>query len=402
MPSTLYIEPFSGIAGDMLLSALCELTDAYEEIKELPSRLHLPDGKIEIQRLNKNGISCRHIKIIDTGEHGEHTHTHDHGGVPHTHSHGAHRHLSDILNLIEKAHISDGAKEIAKAIFLIIGESESRIHDIPLDTIHFHEVSGVDSILDIVGCAVLLDKLDVTQTFADPVCVGFGQVNTQHGKLPVPAPATADILKGIPTYKGEEAGERCTPTGAAILKFLSPRFESPSRPTKAIAYGPGQKDFEAANVVRVSLLEDDIETATSIWIVETNLDDMSPELLGLHFQEGLLEAGAVDFHFSQVTMKKGRPGLTLCALTPKENRDAVAEYILENTTSIGVRFYPAKRRILSRKKITLETKLGTVLAKETETPSGSKKRKIEYDSLVGLAEKHGISVSEAKRRIEAP
>ncbi len=399
MPNTLYIEPFSGIAGDMLLSALCSLADAYEEIVELPNKLHLPDGQIEIQTLNKNGIVCKHIKIIDTGDDQTKEHTHSHDGESHSHHHGPHRHLSDILKLIEAGHITPKAKEIAKSIFTIIGESEARIHDIPIETIHFHEVSGVDSILDIVGCAVMIDRLDIAHCYSDPVCVGHGSVQTQHGLLPVPAPATADILKGIPTYKGNEKGERCTPTGAAILKYLAPEFSPPPTPATSIAYGPGQKDFEAANVVRVSLLAPVESSESSVWTIETNLDDATGEYLGSDFQEGLLAAGALDFHLTSVQMKKGRPGLMLSALAPSDSRDLVADYILEHTTSIGVRYYLTERRILKRRKIAIETDYGTVLAKESETPLGQKKIKLEFESLKKLAKENNISISELKRHI---
>ena len=185
--STLYVEPFSGLAGDMLLGALCGLTDGYDEIKALPDKLHLHDGKVEINEVEKNGIVCKHVKVIDLNpdqdhdhDHG-HSHDHDHDqdhdhGHSHNHSHG--RHLSDIIGLIDHGHISDGAKEIAKGIFQLIGEAESSVHDIPIEKIHFHEISGVDSIIDIVGCAVLLDKLGVEKTFAEPICTGFGMVKT--------------------------------------------------------------------------------------------------------------------------------------------------------------------------------------------------------------------------------
>ena len=399
MSNTLYIEPFSGIAGDMLLSALCGLANAYDEIAELPAKLHLPDARIEIQTLDKNGIVCKHIKIIDTGGAPAEDPSHRHDGHGHSHPHGPHRHLSDIVSLIDAAHLPDRAKEIAKSIFHIIGESESRIHDIPLAEIHFHEVSGVDSILDIVGCAVLLDRLEVTRCYSDPVCLGFGSVQTQHGLLPVPAPATADILKGLPTYKGDEPGERCTPTGAAILKYLQPTFSTPPSPAKEIAYGPGQKRFKAANVVRVSLLEPLPTEAQRTWVLETNLDDLSGEFLGTDFQEGLLQAGALDFHFTSVQMKKGRPGILLSALAPAEARDAVADYILENTSSIGLRYHLTERRTLKRKKVTLQTPYGPLLAKESETPAGKAKTKIEYESLKELAQQNAISMQELKRTI---
>lgn len=245
--TTLYIEPFSGLSGDMLLSAFCALADYYDEIEKLPTQLNLPDGKVIVDRVNKNGIVCQHVRIIDLNEQQD--------GHHHHHHHHPHRHLKDILKIIDEGQISDRAKEIAKAIFMIIGESEAKIHAMDLDKIHFHEVSAVDSILDIVGCAVLIDHLNVEKTYAEPICTGFGLVKTQHGLLPVPAPATADILMNMPTYSGKEEGERVTPTGAAILKYLKPEFSVPTIRREKIAYGPGQKNFAGPNVVRVSILE---------------------------------------------------------------------------------------------------------------------------------------------------
>ena len=262
----LYIEAFSGLSGDMLLSAFCGLADYYDEILHLPEKLKLSDGKVVIDTVNKNGIVCQSVRIIDLHERqndhhhhhhekGHHHHEEDH--QPHQddgHHHHHHRHLKDILQIIENGDISDQAKQIAKDIFTIIGESEAKIHNMDLDTIHFHEVSGVDSILDIVGCAVLIDRLQIGKTYATAICTGSGMVKTQHGLLPVPAPATADILMNMPTYSGDEKGERVTPTGAAVLKYLNPQFSIREIRREKIAYGPGKKDFIGPNVVRVSIL----------------------------------------------------------------------------------------------------------------------------------------------------
>lgn len=283
--NTIYIEAFSGLSGNMFLSAFCELLDAFDELEELPKLLNLEDGKVVIKTVNKNGINCKYVEVIDLNEpqtsqedhshehahshdhshdhshshshthsheHEHHHHTHDH---PHDHGHHHHRHLSDIQAIIDKASISDGAKKIAHDIFLLIGKAESQIHQIPLEKIHFHEISGVDSIIDIVGNAVLIDKLQLKAVYCTPVCTGFGMVKTQHGMLPVPAPATAELLKGIPTYAGEERGEKVTPTGAAILQYLQPKFEAHTFITQRIAYGPGKMDFHYPNVVRISLIE---------------------------------------------------------------------------------------------------------------------------------------------------
>ncbi len=404
--SILYVEPFSGLAGDMLLGALCGLTNGYEEIQALPDKLHLHDGKVEINEVEKNGIVCKHVKVIDLNEGKEthhHSHDHDHPhnhdhGHEHNHSHG--RHLSDILHLIDHGHISDGAKEIAKGIFQLIGEAESTVHDIPIEKIHFHEISGVDSIIDIVGCAVLLDKLQIAKTYADPVCLGFGMVKTQHGLLPVPAPATALLLQGIPTFKGDENGERVTPTGAAILRFLNPKFSTPALVVEKVAYGPGQKDFTGPNVVRLSLVSEATTSKKSLVVIETNLDDCSPEILGEHFQSGLLKAGAVDFTLSSVTMKKGRPGLKLSVLAKEGSRDGVCDYILENTTTIGVRYYAVERKELDRESVSLNTRYGAIRGKKVTTPSGITRIKPEYDNLQRVASENNISVIQLKQELE--
>lgn len=389
----LYIEPFSGLSGDMMLGALCSLTDAYDRILELPETLALPDARIEIQEVNKNGIVCRHVKIIDLNS----GHHHHHDGHDHHHPH---RHLKDINQIIVNSGISPAAKQIAQDIFLIIGESESRVHNVPLEKIHFHEVSGVDSILDIVGCAVLLDELQVVKTYSDPVCTGFGMVKTQHGLLPVPAPATADILQGIPSYKGDEEGERVTPTGAAILKYLQPEFQLPQMVARKIGYGPGQKDFTGPNVVRLSLVEASTEAKIdTMYVIEANIDDSTAEYLGNDFQNQLLEHGATDFYFTPVQMKKGRPGLKITILASPGNLDMVKEFVLENTSTIGLRYYRVEKDRLPRKSYEVETKYGPVQVKEVTKPSGIKRHKIEYQSLLDISKKNNINIQELQSEL---
>ncbi|MFY0626763.1 MAG: nickel pincer cofactor biosynthesis protein LarC [Reichenbachiella sp.] len=410
--SVLYIEPHAGLAGDMLLSAFCGLCDGYEEIVKLPKKLNLEDGLVEINTLNKNGIVCQHVRIVDLNE-AKHTHDHSHSHShdhshghghshedSHTHSHEHNRHLADIISIIEKGDISNGAKQIAKEIFLIIGESESKIHNIPLDKIHFHEVSAVDSILDIVGCAVMLDKLNVTKTYSDPVCVGSGIVKTQHGILPVPAPATEDILQGIPTYKGNEKGEKTTPTGAAILKYLKPEFKETTSITEKTAYGPGQKDFEVANVVRVSLLSEQSKTDAEMYVIETQLDDTSSEVIGTHFQQELLALGASDFFYVPIQMKKGRPGLKITVLASKNYFEKACEYILENTTTIGLRYYKVGKKMIERSAEEIETQFGTIQVKVATKPSGRKQRKIEYESILEISKKLNKTILETQELLQ--
>ena len=433
--TTIYVEPFSGLSGDMLLSAFCGLADYYDEIIKLPQKLHLNDAQVVVKEVNKNGIVCKHVKIIDLNEdkghhheheheqhhhhhdhkhHHHHDHAHDHHGEPehhhhheheHQHHHNAHRHLKDILAIIDQGHISDQAKFIAKAIFTIIGKSEAKIHKMDLDTIHFHEVSGVDSILDIVGCAVLIDHLNITKTFSDPICTGYGMVNTQHGLLPIPAPATADLLQNMPVYKGNEEGERVTPTGAAVLKFLKPDFNIQEIALERIAYGPGTKEFVSPNVVRVSVLAEREERPEAyhdqVILVETNIDDSSAELLGQDFQDDLIRHGALDFYFTSIQMKKSRPGLMLTVLVAPNHLDSINSLILEHSSSIGLRYYPVVRDILPRKQYELHTPYGEVQIKEVVTPSGSKRLKIEYESLLEIKKKHNIPILRLQNELYA-
>ena len=382
------------------------MLDAYDEILELPEKLNLPDGRIEINPTEKNGIVCKQIRVVDLNENSEssehHHHHHHHNKSESDHHHGHHhhhRHLSDIIKIIDEAAIAAEAKQIAREIFQFIGEAESQVHDIPIEKIHFHEISAVDSIIDIIGCAVLLERLEISKAYCDPICVGYGMVSTQHGRLPVPAPATAKLLYGMPTYKGNEEGERVTPTGAAILKYLNPVFASTEIAIDESAYGPGQKEFIAPNVLRLS-----IGTVSrqpdSLFSVETNLDDCPPESLGSQFQDRLKEAGAIDFTISPVTMKKGRPGFCLNALAPKAQLETVCDAILENTSAIGVRYFPVERKILERTEEYWTTPFGEFRIKTVTTPSGKSRSKIEADDLERASREHGIPVTELRRKLE--
>jgi pyridinium-3,5-bisthiocarboxylic acid mononucleotide nickel chelatase len=416
----LKIEAFAGMSGDMFLGALCGLTNAYEEIKNLPSLLHLEKEVIvEISDVIKTGIACKHIKIRDLknesnahrpgqrqkddhhhhqhehGHHHEHPHdhTHDHSHTsPHPHHHH-HRHLKDIYKIIEQGHISSSAKEIAKNIFLLLGEAESQIHGIPLDKIHFHEVGAIDSIMDIVGTAWLLDKLGIEKTYSTPVATGFGFAMTEHGRLPVPCPATQILLHGVPVYPGDQKGEMCTPTGAAILKYLQPEFDMPVLTELKTSYGPGEKDFEIPNTLRLSLCEA-TQKKDEIMVLQTNIDDFPAEYLGMEFQESLYEQGALDVYLQQVIMKKGRPGFILNVMCQSGQQQKLANIILEKTSSIGLRYFPVKRYELKREMLEFDTIYGKVNAKEVSTPSGKKRMKIESRDLLRIAKEQGYSPAE--------
>ncbi len=416
--NTLKIEPFSGLSGDMFLGALASLAGAYDELTLLPEKVGLKNVEVKISNVQKSGIACKHIKIIDNNVYEDpsserlkkhiHPEDHDHSHkIPeeqkdfqkfsisqkHNHAHH-HRHLKDIYFLIENADLSENTKKIAKEIFLLLGEAEARIHGVDINSIHFHEVGAIDSILDIVGSAYLIDKLKINKSFSNEVCTGFGFAITEHGKLPVPCPATKELLLGFPSYSGTEKGEMTTPTGAAILKFLNPVFEIPALTETKVGYGPGEKNFIHPNVLRLSLCKPYTEIHENIYVIETNIDDMSAEIIGYDFQKRLFDLGALDFYFTQVLMKKGRPGFMISILTMPEKLDQVADYILENTTSIGLRYYPVKRKILNRNTRNIETSLGSVTIKEVILPSGKIRIIPEYESCLNLARINDIPITE--------
>jgi uncharacterized protein (TIGR00299 family) protein len=378
----LYIEPFSGLSGDMFLGALCDLSGEYERIEALPAALGLErHARIEFTDVSKNGIRCRQVRIIDLEAQG---------------GHRPHRHLADLQGIVEGSSISGGAKRIGREILTEIARAEAQIHGIAIEQVHFHEVGGLDSLLDIVGSAVLIDRLAVERTYSDPVCTGFGSVQTQHGLLPVPAPATAALLRGMPTYKGDETGERTTPTGAAILRYLAPDFHPPRLIAHKIGYGPGRKDFEAPNLLRLSRVEpaDAALPGPTVGVIECNIDDAPAEFLGGDLQDDLRAQGARDVFLTPIQMKKGRPGTQLTVLAASDSIDAIATWLLENTSTIGVRWYEAKRRELPRRTLLVETPYGRVEVKEVTTPAGAKRCKIEYESIRRISEAQGMSLAQ--------
>lgn len=390
----LYIEPTSGISGDMFLGALCALSGEYARIEALPATLGLEDARIDFEDVIKNGVRCRQVRITDLATEPAHDETHSA-----RHRRGPERRLEVLLQIVDRSAIGSGAKRIGREILTSLAQAEAEIHGVSVQEVHFHEVGAVDSLLDIAGCAVLLDLLDVKQAYCDPVCTGFGSVRTDHGLLPVPAPATAALLRGMPTFKGEEPGERATPTGAAILRFLNPRFNVPVLTASTIGYGAGQKDFKAANVLRLSLVEPTVVPPPTLLVVECNIDDASAELLGSDLQDDLRGCGAADVFLTHTLMKKGRPGTELTALVPPDRLDAVADWLLENTSTIGLRWYEVKRRELPRRSYRADTPDGPIDVKEVTMPSGSKRIKIEYESVRRISRERGISLRQAQEEL---
>ena len=383
---TLYFECKMGAAGDMLMAALYEICDQKELFLQTMNQAFSEYGiQISAEESKKCGISGTHMHVMINGEEEGvhvhehvHTHTHDHTEAEHVHtneheaaehhhdesSHAhAHHSYQSVLAQIEHLQLPAQVKADAAAIYRLIGEAESAVHNTTLEQIHFHEVGTLDALADVCGCALLMYLITPEKVFASPLHVGSGFVKCAHGILPVPAPATAELLKGIPFYTGSIKGELLTPTGAAILRHYVEGFEEmPVMTLEHIGYGMGQKDFETANCVRTFL--GDVQANgydDKILSISCNLDDMTPEAVA-YAADRIREAGALDVWTEPIYMKKGRMGTKLCALYRLDNGQIVPK-MLEHTTTLGVRTYNARRTILPRGEETVETAYGAIRVK---------------------------------------
>ena len=402
---TLYIECNMGAAGDMLLASLAELTGDVKACEEKLNSLGIPDVTYDFEKSVKCGIEGTHAHVAVHGVeedehmhehhheehhhehvHEEHTHSHEHEhGHEHDHHHHHHTHMSDIENIINGLNVSDKVKGDALAVYGLIAEAESKAHGKPITDIHFHEVGTMDAVADIVGVCVLLEQIGADKIVVSPLATGFGQVRCAHGILPVPAPATASIIEGIPTYSGDVEGELLTPTGAALLKHFADCFGT--RPVMAIektGYGMGRKDFAKANMLRTFIGEADNES-DKVVEMKFNVDDMTGEEIG--YATGvLMDNGALDVFTTSVYMKKNRPGILFTVLVKLEDKEKFAKIIFENTTTIGIRFNEMERFKLARREEKVMTRFGEVSFKVSEG-FGVTKTKPEYDDVKGIADK---------------
>jgi uncharacterized protein (TIGR00299 family) protein len=338
----LYFDCFSGISGDMAVGALLDLGVPKDYLIENLKSLNIDEEyQIEIRKSNKNGIEGTDFYVFLKEEN---IHHHE-------------RNLKDIISIIDKSRITDGAKNIAKRIFNIIAEAEAKVHGKSIDEVHFHEVGAVDSIIDIVGVAVCIDYLKPDKIISSYVNTGSGFVKCQHGILPVPAPATMNILKDVPIYSDERKFELTTPTGAAILKGLCSEFvEGINMKVKAVGYGCGKKNTEKPNVLRVILGEEDKE---EVVLLETTIDDMNPQFYG-YVMDKLFEKGALDVYLTPVYMKKNRPGIVISVLVHENKEKSIIEVLFKETTTIGIRKFKIKRYELQREIKRVETEFGKV------------------------------------------
>jgi pyridinium-3,5-bisthiocarboxylic acid mononucleotide nickel chelatase len=378
----IYFDCFAGIAGDMTVAALLELGLPLEVLREGLALLPFSGYTLESARTERHGVGGTLFRVRLAQE-----------DQPH-------RHYSDIARMIEAAPLKARVKELAQRIFRRLAEAESQVHGVPLERVHFHEVGAVDSIADIVGTAIGLDYLDIDRVYASGLPFGHGFVQTAHGRLPVPAPATARLMEGIPLTGDVGPGERVTPTGAAIIAALAEGFGPPPRMTvRRVGYGAGEKDFaEVPNLLRLVLgeTEDPLEgTREEILVIETQVDDMNPELLGF-LMERLLEAGALDVSFGALQMKKCRPGTLVSVLAQPADLERLAALILAESSAIGLRYYPVKRITVSRSIEERSTSLGPVRVKVL----GNGRVAPEFEECRRLALKLGLPLIEVYRTVE--
>lgn len=414
MGQTLYLECNMGISGDMAVAALIDLGADEGLVRKVLGSMPLSGFEIEISRLKKAGLDvCDfNVKLDEEHEnhdhdmeylHGHeyhHTHEHSHDGDSHEHNHihsHERRNLSDIRDIISRTDMSERAKNTALRIFDVLAHAEAKAHGVDIDHVHFHEVGAVDSIVDIVAVAVCLDNLDVTEVIVPYLCEGSGSIRCQHGILPVPVPAVANIVQmnGLPLRLTGIHGELVTPTGAAIVAAVRNRDKLPEQFTVSKAgMGGGKRTYERPSILRAMLIKEEQEQKGDyIYKLETNIDDCTGEMLG-YVMECLFENGAADVSYTPVFMKKNRPAYLLTVLCAKEYVDILETIIFRETTTIGIRKIKMERSILERDVETVQLPIGEIKVKKCTLPDGTIRRYPEYETVAHLAGKTGRAIQD--------
>jgi uncharacterized protein (TIGR00299 family) protein len=375
-----YFDCFSGISGDMTLGALVDVGCPLDRLREDLKGLGVPGWQISAEKVWKNGVAATRVSVR-------------------TKDTQTHRSLSTILGIIEKSKLAGDVRERASAIFRRLGEAEAGVHDLPIEKLHFHEVGAVDAIVDIVGACIAFSVLGIQEFACSPLNVGGGSAKMAHGMLPVPAPATARLLLGKPTYSNGVQKELVTPTGAAIVATLCQSFgPQPPLRVQSIGYGAGATDLEGQpNVLRIMVGESlehlGTEFAEEIRVIEANLDDLNPQVYG-YFTEKALAAGALDVFTTPVQMKKGRPGTLLTLLCKPEDARKLTDLVFDETTTFGLRSYTAERRILPREWQSVQTRFGEVRMKIARVNGKVLQVSPEYEDCRKLAEKEKVALRE--------
>jgi hypothetical protein len=373
----------SGISGDMTLAALLDCGLTLPGLRRRLEGLRLPGWTIRRRRVVRNGIRATRVDV----------------GVP---GRERPRGLGAILEILERSEIPVAVRERAAAIFRRLARAEAKVHGERLRDVHFHEVGATDAIVDVVGVVTALDMLGVEAVYAGPVPLGTGFVETAHGRMPLPAPATLELLRGYPVVRTDRREELTTPTGAALVAGLSKGTDPPAPVVlERVGYGAGRRESpDHPNLLRALLCETDAGTVSDrVLLVETNIDDMDPQLFP-HLQEKITAAGALDVFRVPVQMKKDRPGVLLRALVDADAFERVTEAIFRESTTIGLRYWPVGRIKLRRRTERVRTELGTVRVKTVVLPTGERRRKPEHDDCVRIARERGLPLPDVVDRIE--
>lgn len=392
----LYFDCSMGAAGDMLMGALYELCPDQEGfLKKLNGAL-APLVQVSALPDSKRGIRATHMRVAVNGL--EEEDLASGGGERHRHHH--HTTVRELREKIDGLDLPSPVRENAKAVYDLIAQAESQVHGEPVEHIHFHEVGSADALADVLGVCMLLHDLAPEKILCSPVRVGSGTVRCAHGLLPVPAPATELLLRGLPIFAGDVPGEMCTPTGAALLRHFAAGFgPMPPMRVRSLGQGSGTRDFETANLLRAFWGETE-ETAGQVLELSCNIDDMTGEELGFAREE-LFRAGALDVYTTAIGMKKGRPGVILSCLCPPERREDMVRAIFKNTSTLGIRETVCRRYTLRRSSELRETEAGAVRIKRASGWDVCRE-KPEYEDLARIARERGVSLREAARLTEKP
>ena len=388
---TLYFDCSSGISGNMTLGALLEIIGDENYLLEELKKLNVDGYKIEISKQVKNGIIGTYVDVIlDEEHHHEHEHDHEHEH----HHHHEHRNLNDVYSVIDNSSLDEKTKALAKRIFLRVAKAESKVHNKPLEEVHFHEVGAIDSIVDIVGTAILINKINPDRIISSVVNDGYGFIECAHGTMAVPVPATSEIFaaSNVKFRQIDIDTELVTPTGAAIIAELAEEFTTlPAMVTEKIGWGTGSKDLKIPNVLKVYYGEIQ-EKNENFVVMETNIDDCSGEILG-YTSEKLFENGALDVFFTPIFMKKNRPAYRLTVACKKEDMFKLQNIIFKETTTIGIRYRFEARTELGREFVEVDTKYGKIKAKKV-TNDGETYVYPEYESMKKIAKENNIPLKE--------
>ncbi len=384
MPKIAYFDCFSGISGDMILGALLDLGLDINFLKKELGKLPLKDYRIEAKKIVKGGIAATKFKIVE----------------PEKHARRHERNITDLNKIIDSSRLEKNLKNKIKKIFLRIAAAEAKVHNTTIDNVHFHEIGAIDTIIDVAGTVIGLNKLGITKIYSSKLNVGSGTVRFSHGVFPVPAPATAEMLKGVPIYHNTIKSELVTPTGAALItEFASSFGEMPDMAVEKIGYGAGTKELAAPNVLRLYIGESaDGLHYDAINVIEAAIDDMNPQIYE-YVIEKLLANKALDATVSSVRMKKKRNGVLLTVLARIEDTKKLSSIIFEETTTIGVRIYQCMRAKLRREMTTLKTKYGDIRLKISKEHNELKNITPEYEDCKKAAVRCNVSLKEIYREI---